>query len=250
MKNNVINLFGDKNFIENNGTKYSKLLEELLVPFEDDFQDEEYLEDIFEFAITAWNFGNMKNIVPKKEFNNIVAAFETNKDIVLLIKMINYKVAKFSSYNNFIVDYELTEKNGEPTLTVVTQESEAYLQNMLDDSSFQQDDFEENYIDRSAIILKPRQPFFDWINKLYSEEEPINEVNDSNVYLVSDDIDDLEKWLIKKFDKFFMMELEDWHSNKKDWPKNRSYKMFKEWFDVSVSDFIYDLEKKPIIKEN
>jgi hypothetical protein len=58
-----------------------------------------------------------------------------------------------------------------------------------------------------------------------------------------DKIDDVEKWLIKKFDKFFMMELDEWCANKKEWPQKRNYKMFKLWFKVEISEMIYDLEK-------
>lgn len=53
----------------------------------------------------------------------------------------------------------------------------------------------------------------------------------------------------KKYDKFFMMELDEWHKNKKEWPQIRSYKTFKQWFKVDISKMIYDLEKRPIVKE-
>ena len=45
-----------------------------------------------------------------------------------------------------------------------------------------------------------------------------------------------------------MMELNDWHDNKKEWPQKRNYKMFKLWFRVEISEMIYDLEKKPVSK--
>lgn len=63
-------------------------------------------------------------------------------------------------------------------------------------------DFEEAYINRSAIVIKPLKPCFDWINSLYPEN-PIYTVDEPNIYLVDDNIDDVEKWLKKKFDTFF-----------------------------------------------
>ncbi|MBN2729194.1 MAG: hypothetical protein JXR53_08205 [Bacteroidales bacterium] len=250
MKKKVISLFGNNKVIQNEGVKYSELLEQFISPFTNEFEDKEYLEDIFEFAINAWNFGNIKALVPKDEFEKSAHLMRAEVDGVLLNKMIDYKVANFKAYDNFIVDYELTLNEGEdPILSITTQEKEVYLTNMMDalDNEVSENDFEENFIDRSAIVLKPQQPLFDWINKLYPENK-IFEVEECNIYLVNEEIDDLEKWLSKKFDKFFMMELDAWHTNKKEWPQKRNYKMFKQWFQVDISTMIYDLEKRPVLK--
>jgi len=255
-KNKVIDLFRGKNVIKNTTEiSYSKLLEQFLVPFENDFPEDFYIDDIFEFAITAWNFGNMSIIVPKNEFKKIMDLAAKDVDhYPLLRKLIDYKAAKFPTFSRFITDFEITEKNGEDILTVVTQEAEDYLSEMA--SSFDDDytsneytaeDFEENYIDRSAIVVKPLKPFADWLIKLYPEDG-YPEFMESSIYLVNDEIDDLEAWLKKKFDKFFMFELENWHTFKKEWPQKRNYKMFKQWFQVELSTMVFDMEKKPVSK--
>jgi len=254
MKDNVINLFGNK-VVPNIGVKYSELLEQFISPFVSEFRDTEYVEDIFEFAINAWNFGNMEVILPKGEFEKATGLIkEQDIDAVLLRKMIDYKVSKFKQYDDFIIDFELKEvKAGEdPILSILTQQKETYLANMMDtlDNEVTEDDFEENYINRCAIILKPQQPFVDWYFNLNPEDELDfeEEIKETNIYLVDDKIDDVEKWLRKKFDKFFMMELGEWCLNKKEWPQKRNYKMFKLWFRVETSEVIYDLEKKPVLK--
>jgi hypothetical protein len=255
MKNKVISLFGNNKIVQNKGVKYSQLLEQFIAPFVNEFRDTEYIEDIFEFAINAWNFGNMEIILPKGALERKTELIN-EKDInsVLLRKMIDYKVSNYKEYENFIVDYELKDvKAGEdPILSIVTQEKEAYLAIMMDtlDNEVTECDFAENYINRSAIILKPQQPFIDWYFNLNPEDELSfeDDIKKTNIYLVDDRIDDIEKWLIKKFDKFFMMELDEWCSVKKNWPQKRNYKMFKQWFQVDVSAMIYDLEKKPILK--
>ncbi|MCP4551579.1 MAG: hypothetical protein GY834_05970 [Bacteroidetes bacterium] len=253
MKNKIINLFENKTIVPNNGVKYSELLEQFIAPFVNDLRDTGYLEDILEFAINAWNFGNIKILLPKGEFEKETELIkEKDINVVLLRKMINYKASNFKEYENFIVDYELKEvKAGEePILSIVTQEKEAYLANMMDslDNEVTPDDFEENYINRSAIILKPQQPFIDWCSNLNPDDDFEEEIKEANIYLVDDTIDDIEKWLRKKFDTFFRMELDEWHDNKKEWPQKRSYKMFKLWFRVEISEMIYDLEKKPVLK--
>jgi len=255
IKDNVINLFGDKNNVQNKGVKYSELLEQFMSPFVNEFINTEYIEDIFEFAINAWNFGNMEILLPKGAFESATELIKEKEiNIVLLRKMIDYKISNFKEYENFIVDYELNDfKAGEdPVLSIVTQEKEVYLADMMDtlDNEVTEYDFAENYINRSAIILKPQQPFIDWYFNLNPEDELDFEedIKETNIYLVDDKIDDVEKWLKKKFDKFFMMELDEWCSDKKKWPQKRNYKMFKQWFQVDVSKMLYDLEKQPVLK--
>ena len=84
---------------------------------------------------------------------------------------------------------------------------------------------------------------------MYPDDDDFEEdIKETNIYLIDDTIDDVEKWLKKKFDKFFMMELDEWHTNKKEWPQKRNYKMFNLWFQVEISRMIYDLEKQPVLK--
>jgi hypothetical protein len=47
--------------------------------------------------------------------------------------MIDYKISNFKEYENFIVDYKLKEVSAgeDPILSIVTQEKEAYLANMM-----------------------------------------------------------------------------------------------------------------------
>lgn len=251
MKSKVINLFNDKTNIQKDGVKYSDLVDRFLAPFENDFPEDFYMEDIFEFTINAWNLANMSMIVPENEFENLMATVpDQDLDTILLKKMIKHKVANFKEYNHFISDFEITDDAGKPTITVVTQSKEFYLEELMETAKNEpsEDDFKENYINRYAIVLKPQQPFFDWINSLYPDEEII-EIDRPNIYLVDDGIDDLEKWLQKKFDKLFMKQLFDWHTNKKDWPQKRNFKMFKQWFQIDVSDMVFDLENLPVFKE-
>ncbi|WP_027125139.1 hypothetical protein [Gelidibacter mesophilus] len=251
MKSKVINMFGENQGQQESG-KYSSLLETFISPFSQAFTDTEYAEEVFEFAINAWNFGNMKTIMPVEEFQETINAIndQDNLDSVLLQKMIDYKTSKFKKHTNFIVDFELKETKNGPVLSVVTQTEEAYLteviHSMENDSSVE--DFEENFINRSAIILKPKQPLCDWLNNLHPDEDFELAFLDLNIYLIDDDIEDIEQWLSKKFDKFFTLELKAWSANKKEWPKKRTFEIFKLWFDFEVSQMIYDTEKRPVLK--
>jgi len=256
MKDNVIDLFGNNKNVPNEGEEYSNLLKQFMSPFTDDFKVFDYMEDVYEFAISAWNFSNIKTLIPPEELEK--SRMEIPKDDIsfdLLEKMIDYKGLNFKEYDNFIVDFEIEEEDsGDPILRVLTQEKEVFLSNMLiemdeeDVLQHSDDDFEENYVDRYAIILKPQQPFIDWYTNLDPEEDFDEDIHKIKTYLIDEEIDDVEKWLKKRFDKFFKFELGAWNYNKKDWPKKRSYKMFKQWFRVEISEMIYDFEKKPVLK--
>lgn len=204
MNNKVIDLFANNKVVPNKGVKYSTLLEQFISPFMDDFKEYDYLEDILTFAIHAWNFGNIKTIIPSEEFDKTRKDFpKMDIDVVLLNKMIDYKAEKFKEYEKFIVDFELEEvHNDDPTLSVITQEKEDYLTNMMDGIeeplSFVDEDFEENYINRSAIIIKPKQPFIDWYNSLHSDSK-IDEI-DIDIYLVDGLKNEITKCLNNGFE--------------------------------------------------
>lgn len=255
MKNTkIINLFKDNKVSENKDLKYSTLLLEFIKPFEKEFLDSEFQENIFDFAIAAWNFGNMSSIIDKSEFKKVMSlAKDDSVNYPLLIKMIKYKAANYKEFTNFINDFEVQEKNGSTTLTLVTEPEDIYLTNLAaSEKSFSETDFEQSYINRSAISLKPLQPFIDWHNSIYPDSKiDESDLDEVNIYLINNsNFEDIESYLEKKFDLYFKMELEDWSEDKKDWPKKRTYKMFKKWFRIDISTAIYDLEKIPIQKED
>lgn len=251
-KKKVVDLFPEKIIIQNEGKKYSDMLNDLIEAFENEFPDETDIDDMVGLASTAWNLACISQSLPEEDFKKMLASNPYPKKMSkILKKMIELKNEKFASYDRYIEDYTLEEKNGGLVLTVLTQTLKDHVSKIMNenlDFQPQQIDFEEGFINRYAIIIKPLQPFFDWINKLYPED-PVNEVDEANVYLIDDSIDDIEKWLKKKFDKFFSTELGDWHTDELDWPQKRSYKMFKQWFSVDISTMIFDLEQRPIIKE-
>ena len=88
-------------------------------------------------------------------------------------------------------------------------------------------------INRSAIVVKPKKPFFDWLNCLYPEH-PINKKEEANIYLVEekDDNKAIEKWVSKNFDQLFQNELNDWHTDENDWPQKRTYQLPYEIYRI------------------
>ena len=106
-------------------------------------------------------------------------------------------------------------------------------------------------IDRNAILVRPKKPLFEWLNKTLLKEEPINSVEEVNIYLIREMVSNLDviNWLETNFDKIFVNELNDWITDESVWPQNRTYQMFEKWFDIEVHSMILDLEDFPITKE-
>jgi hypothetical protein len=106
-------------------------------------------------------------------------------------------------------------------------------------------------INRNAILVRPKKPFFDWVNKVFKDEDPVTEKDENNIYLIRemDSNEDIKKWIKKNFDDLFVNELNDWYADESGWPANRTYKMFCEWFDVEIHSMILDLEEFPVTKD-
>jgi hypothetical protein len=106
-------------------------------------------------------------------------------------------------------------------------------------------------INRNAIIVKPRQPFHDWLNTVFPDEKEDNFIEENNIYLIRemDNNDQIKRWIKSNFDLLFINELNDWYTDESKWPAKRTYKMFAEWFDVEVHSMVLDLEDSPLEKE-
>ena len=106
-------------------------------------------------------------------------------------------------------------------------------------------------INRNAIVVRPKKPFFDWVNSIYKESEPIEERYEYNIYLVRerDSNEETLSWLKRNFHGIFKNELNDWIIDESKWPSKRTYKEFSEWFDIDICSMILDLEDLEITKD-
>lgn len=111
-------------------------------------------------------------------------------------------------------------------------------------------------INRAAIMLKYKKPAIDWINSAEpSPEVPrvtLEEVNEERtVFLIRDEDADtpniVDQWVKLNYKSLFENELFGWYVDESLWPKKRSIKVFKEWFDVECHTVIIDLVGQPIV---
>ncbi|MDA3883625.1 MAG: hypothetical protein PF481_10105 [Bacteroidales bacterium] len=254
MKNNKIDLFSGKPIIENDDKKYADMIAHLKGAFGNEFPKKKDESERINLILSAWNIACLDHLLPEEGRMDLFGLSEyTKNEKTLLKKIVDLKHKEFAEFTRLINDFTLEKKDGGFELAVITTDIEDFVRDFVENEDFDEDlddlQFNEGFINRNAIVLTPRKPFWEWartFSPYYSDSE---ERNKSNMYLIDEDVDDCEKWLQKQFDTFFTIELEDWHTTKKNWPKKRSYKMFKEWFTINFSNMVYDMKKRPVIKE-
>ena len=110
-------------------------------------------------------------------------------------------------------------------------------------------------INRAAVILKYKAPFIQWVNEAdpYKDNPGTtleSENKDCTVYLIlEDDAEKLEEWISFNFEQLFESEIEDWYNDESLWPKNRTRKLFDEWFDVECHSVLIDTVDGKIIDD-
>jgi len=107
---------------------------------------------------------------------------------------------------------------------------------------------------RSAAIIKPQQPYVDWVNSIEDEgrKHSIEDFStDCSVVLLPeyDPDEDAEAIVKDLYSHIFELELSGWVTDESTWPDNRSYEMFQEWFDVELHSMVYDPYEDDIEKE-
>ncbi len=107
-------------------------------------------------------------------------------------------------------------------------------------------------INRTAVIVKPKQPYVDWANSFEDGGPNLEETRkEGTAYLIRefDYVDQMVKHIEKNYAIIFENELFGWITDPEVWPKKRTLKMFKEWFEVEICEMVYDLGKGGIITE-
>lgn len=106
-----------------------------------------------------------------------------------------------------------------------------------------------NTINRFAIVVVPKEPFFAWARGLGGEPllEELAPNDLSTVYLAEASDEDEPNAVVRwHFKEIFDEQLMGWHTDEGAWPAPRTFAMFREWFDARVVDMVFDLSDGPI----
>jgi hypothetical protein len=119
-------------------------------------------------------------------------------------------------------------------------------------------DYPRLTINRGLIVLIPKQPVLDWIMRVDPNPplgltlEELSQEQDA--FLVSqravETVEDAQRWVYRRWKMFFERYLDEWYTEESWWPKNRSLKMFKQWFDIQYQSMVWDLSDEMIEHED
>jgi len=98
-------------------------------------------------------------------------------------------------------------------------------------------------INRSSVIVRPKQPYIDWAAQLDDSGVTPDANAEKTIYLIPEYGDDVEAMeiLSRCFDIIFEAELDGWHTDKSAWPKDRTFAMFRDWFEFEFHSLVEDL---------
>ena len=263
------------------GISYSEMLLKLITPYQQSngsitIDELGYLLDL---GLTAWNMAvyKKKDLILYEAYKLVVKNTSELDNISkrLLKKMMADKDKYFGEYNDMIIDDFVitTDDNGKDIINVISksfvnslealqlgvtnEDDDDEFDDFDDDDDDEFDEFDEEddideismpIINREAVTVKPRQPFFDWLNTINYTGDKSQHENDLSIYLVTEtgSLERIHDQVKYQFDKIFENELWNWEENEDKWPQNRTYKMFTEWFELSIQSTLYDLANHPL----
>jgi len=105
-------------------------------------------------------------------------------------------------------------------------------------------------INRGYISVTPLMPFHEWVGTFEDEDDMGSfELQEPNVYLITEDFFDVEPIIEQHFKKIFANELSMITENEEDWPQVRSMEVFLHWFQLDFGTTVFDVEKSDLKAE-
>lgn len=107
-------------------------------------------------------------------------------------------------------------------------------------------------INRGVIVIKARQPFVDWLNKLPDTSTPytLDDLReDCTVLLIPDfpSLEEMEAFINPLKPDLFEEELLNYSDDPLLWPDDLTARRFDTWFDLENHSMVYDAAAAPIM---
>lgn len=243
---------------EQENTAYSKMLLDLVQPYLKPVpHTQDHVEDMLQLGIVGWNMAVSQEMhIPgfKELFTaTIETAGISESDTLIVKEIMKKKQDRYPDYDNLIEDFEISEdEKGEPILSVASKSFVDYLLDLeMEEDSLEDMQYEEGYVNRNAILVKPKPAYWNWFKEFDKDIDESVLQDESTVYLVQEQHTDadIQKWVKKNFDRIFIHELHAWITDETCWPKKRTYKMFTDFFEVTCHGMVMDLENELVIKD-
>lgn len=103
-------------------------------------------------------------------------------------------------------------------------------------------------VNRAAVTVRPKQPYLEWAKEDDAEGLADSVVDDLRrepaVYLVREweSPDEQREVLASCWPALFEAMLGAWSIDEADWPPQRSFEQFLDWFEIEAFEQVQDLE--------
>ena len=109
-------------------------------------------------------------------------------------------------------------------------------------------------VNRNSVIIKPKQPYLDWLNKLNIPDLEVNleELRRECTAVLIPEVESEEdafSYLENIFEDLFEMELAAWCQDDAQWPQPLTWQLFNEWFDLEIHSMVIDIASEDLKKE-
>jgi hypothetical protein len=108
-------------------------------------------------------------------------------------------------------------------------------------------------INRNAVLIIPKQGYYDWANAVFPED-PIDEEDftEFNTYLISENssLEDSKEALDNFWEFIFENELFEISTEDEDWPEELTWELFTQFFKFHFSSIVVDLDINPFYVES
>ncbi|MEH6813287.1 MAG: hypothetical protein V7677_12215 [Motiliproteus sp.] len=111
-------------------------------------------------------------------------------------------------------------------------------------------------INRSALVVRPKQPYVSWVNNLDSQVSGLEQeltleqhLREGRVYLIDEQpqLGELNDILKDHWQMMFENELGGWDEFADHWPTPLSQTQFESWFDVQPQLMVFDLSSDALL---
>ncbi len=107
-------------------------------------------------------------------------------------------------------------------------------------------------LNRSALVVKPKQRFVDWLHAVDPTSHGITIADvcrEPHIYLIEecDTAEDVADVLQELCEEIFEEQLNGWYRVPSSWPQDRSYAVFRQWFDYQHHSVLLDLCDEPLM---
>ena len=114
---------------------------------------------------------------------------------------------------------------------------------------------EPRMIDRNIAVIKPKQPFLDWLRSQpdWDLDLTLEQLHEECTVVLTPDfpyIEDARKYVESLYEMLFEIELDSWYTDPSWWPDNRNLKTFRKWFDIEIHSMVIDFWGKPLKRES